>query len=104
VKIDYLEIRVGRRTSSPPQLGQVPFKISLVQRVQNVHSKEQIIASSVSFGKLTSHFSQLLFISNIAPCLRYFRTFIAKPSTIESYLLLLVTFGGVKFSEIIAIR
>jgi hypothetical protein len=55
-------------------------------------------------GKLSSHFSQLLFISNIAPCLRYFRTFIAKPSTIESYLLLLVTFGGVKFSEIIAIR
>src|ERR1700690_1679591 len=35
--------RTGRRTSSPPQLGQRPCSTVSAQCRQNVHSKEQII-------------------------------------------------------------
>jgi len=37
--------RIGRRTNSPPQLGQRPLKTLSVQLRQKVHSKVQIIAS-----------------------------------------------------------
>jgi len=49
----------GRATSSPPQLGQLPFNMSIVQLVQKVHSKEQILASVDSGGRSLSQHSQL---------------------------------------------
>jgi hypothetical protein len=50
--------RIGRRTSSPPQLGHTPRNISFAQVTQNVHSNEQIIARVESGGKSTSQHSQ----------------------------------------------
>jgi hypothetical protein len=35
---------MGRRTSSPPQFGHLPFRASRAQSLQKVHSNEQIIA------------------------------------------------------------
>jgi hypothetical protein len=64
--VRHLFRRNGRGTSSPLQFGQIPFKASSPQRVQNVHSKEQIMASMESVGRLTWQRSQLLLISNIA--------------------------------------
>jgi hypothetical protein len=50
--------RTGRRTSSPPQLGHRPLSTSSAQERQNVHSKEQIMASRESGGKSISQHSQ----------------------------------------------
>jgi hypothetical protein len=50
---------MGRRTSSPPQLGQQPPSTSSAQPRQKVHSKEQIRASGESGGKSRSQHSQL---------------------------------------------
>lgn len=65
MNVRHFGFRVGRWTNSPPQFGQVTFKISLAHREQKVHSKEQIVASLESIGKLASQRSQVLFISNI---------------------------------------
>jgi hypothetical protein len=70
--------RVGRRISSPPQFGQIPFKLSRVQRSQNVHSKEQIVASRESRGNATSQRPQLLFISNIASSPNAYRIYASR--------------------------
>ena len=52
--------RTGRRTSSPPQLGQRPPGRRLAaQSAQKVHSNEQIRASAASGGKSLSQHSQL---------------------------------------------
>jgi hypothetical protein len=53
-------VRRGRRTSSPPQLGQID-SIAAVQAKQNVHSKLQTQASP-SGASAAAHFSQLVFI------------------------------------------
>jgi hypothetical protein len=37
--------RMGRRTNSPPQFGQIPSNIVSTHRWQKVHSNEQIMAS-----------------------------------------------------------
>jgi hypothetical protein len=50
--------RIGRRTNSPAQFGQRPSSTPAAQDRQNVHSKEQIIASRESGGKSTSQHSQ----------------------------------------------
>ena len=49
---------IGRRTSSPPQFGQTPFRALSVQFLQNVHSKEQMQASIESGGRSRSQRSQ----------------------------------------------
>lgn len=51
--------RTGRRTNSPPQLGQTPPRTVVTQSAQNVHSKVQIIASGLSGGRSRSQHSQL---------------------------------------------
>jgi hypothetical protein len=51
--------RRGRRSSSPPQLGQTPFNCVSTQLTQKVHSKEQIRASTESGGKPMLQHSQL---------------------------------------------
>src|SRR6478735_7366340 len=53
------EGRAGRRTSSPPQFGQMPPRTSATQSAQNVHSNVQIIASELSGGRSLSQHSQL---------------------------------------------
>lgn len=50
--------RTGRRTSSPPQFGQMP-SLASAQSAQNVHSKVQMRASSESGGSVRSQHSQL---------------------------------------------
>ena len=50
--------RTGRRTNSPPQLGQVPACVPSAQLRQNVHSKLQIIASGEFGGRSQSQVSQ----------------------------------------------
>jgi hypothetical protein len=50
----------GRRTSSPPQLGQT-FFIAAEQASQKVHSYEQIIAMPTA-GSGWRHFSHSVFI------------------------------------------
>jgi len=50
---------IGRRTSSPLQLGQCPPSTPSAQSRQNVHSNEQIRASSEPGGKSRSQHSQL---------------------------------------------
>jgi hypothetical protein len=50
---------IGRRSNSPPQLGQRPCNTPSAQRRQNVHSNEQIMASCESGGKSVSQHSQL---------------------------------------------
>ena len=49
--------RLGRWRSSPPQFGQAPSV--LAQSTQNVHSKEQMRASSDAGGRSRSQHSQL---------------------------------------------
>src|SRR5262245_66001497 len=52
--------RTGRRTSSPPQLGQRPPGRRVdAQSAQKVHSNEQIKASAASGGRSLSQHSQL---------------------------------------------
>lgn len=50
--------RRGRGTNSPPQFGQRPESRSSTQRTQNVHSKEQILASLESGGRSMLQHSQ----------------------------------------------
>jgi hypothetical protein len=50
--------RRGRATSSPPQLGQRPPSTPSAHFTQNVHSKEQILASVESAGRSMSQHSQ----------------------------------------------
>jgi hypothetical protein len=50
--------RIGRRISSPPQLGHRPLSTPSAQPWQNVHSNEQIMASRESGGKSASQHSQ----------------------------------------------
>jgi hypothetical protein len=50
--------RIGRRTSSPPQFGQIPASRSVAQVAQKVHSNEQIRASRESGGRSRSQRSQ----------------------------------------------
>jgi hypothetical protein len=50
--------RTGRRTNSPPQLGQRPPSTVSAQLRQNVHSNEQITASTDSGGRSRSQHSQ----------------------------------------------
>lgn len=50
--------RRGRRTNSPPQLGQVPFNLIFAQSLQNVHSNVQILASVLSLGRSRLQHSQ----------------------------------------------
>jgi hypothetical protein len=51
--------RRGLRTSSPPQFGQRYCNTVPTQCEQNVHSKEQIIASDESGGRSRLQHSQL---------------------------------------------
>ena len=51
--------RRGRDTNSPPQLGQLPPSFDSAQEAQNVHSNEQIRASTDSGGRSRSQHSQL---------------------------------------------
>ncbi len=50
--------RMGLRSSSPPQLGQMPLSLSSVQLWQKVHSNEQMRADSESGGRSTLQHSQ----------------------------------------------
>jgi len=50
--------RAGLGCSSPPQLGQVPSSGPVAQAVQNVHSKEQIMACRESGGRGSEQRSQ----------------------------------------------
>ena len=59
--------RIGRRTSSPPQLGQMPSNTSSAQSAQNVHSYVQILASRLSGGRSRSQHSQFGRSASIAP-------------------------------------
>lgn len=63
--------RIGRRTSSPPQFGQVPEKWFCAQSAQNVHSNVQIIAAGEAGGRSQSQHSQFglnaSIISSIPP-------------------------------------
>jgi hypothetical protein len=51
--------RIGRTTSSPPQLGQIPLSFSTTQTAQKVHSKLQMRASGLSGGRSRLQHSQL---------------------------------------------
>jgi len=50
---------IGRRTKSPPQLGQIPWKRVFAQSAQNVHSNEQMRASAAAGGRSRLQHSQL---------------------------------------------
>ena len=50
--------RRGRTTNSPPQFGHFPPRTASLQRAQNVHSNEQILASGDSGGRSTLQHSQ----------------------------------------------
>jgi hypothetical protein len=58
--------RIGRWTSSPPQLGQIPRSLR-AQSTQKVHSKEQMRASAESGGRSRSQHSHPGRISSMAP-------------------------------------
>ena len=64
--------RRGRTLSSPLQLGHTPPRTPSLQETQNVHSNEQIRASSDPGGKSMSQHSQLGRSSSICVSL-YFR-------------------------------
>lgn len=51
-------VRVGRRTSSPPQFGHRPLRMPSAHVMQNVHSNEQMTASVASGGKSLLQHSQ----------------------------------------------
>lgn len=57
--------RTGRWVKFPPQLGQTLRSTLSAQDLQNVHSKEQIMASTASKAKGFLQFSQFGRISNI---------------------------------------
>jgi hypothetical protein len=57
----------GRRINSPPQFGHRPLSFSSAQVLQNVHSKEQILASSDSGARSQSQHSQFGFKSSMVP-------------------------------------
>jgi hypothetical protein len=59
------DVRIGRSTKFPEQLGHTFLKISSAQVIQYVHSKEQIIASFDVFGRSLLQCSQLGLIFNI---------------------------------------
>jgi hypothetical protein len=50
--------RVGLATSAPPQLGQTPCNTFSAHKAQNVHSNEQIRASTESGARARSQHSQ----------------------------------------------
>jgi hypothetical protein len=50
---------IGRRTKSPPQLGQMPCKRVSAQSAQKVHSNEQMRASTAAGGRSRLQHSQL---------------------------------------------
>ena len=50
--------RMGRRTNSPPQFGQVPASFVVTHDSQNVHSKEQMRALVALGGRSTLQHSQ----------------------------------------------
>jgi hypothetical protein len=57
--INFADGRRGRATSSPPQLGHDPRNGPSAQGAQNVHSNEQIRASTEPGGRLQPQHSQL---------------------------------------------
>jgi hypothetical protein len=57
---------MGRLTNSPLHFGQIPTRSSAEQRLQYVHSNEQIMASREAGGKAEPHFSHSVFISSIS--------------------------------------
>src|SRR5215210_8208382 len=56
---------MGRRTSSPPQFGHTPRKMSSAHSAQKVHSKVQILASVDPGGRSLSQHSQFGLICSI---------------------------------------
>jgi hypothetical protein len=58
-------MRVGRRSSTPPQFGHLPASGASAQAAQNVHSNEQMTASAESAGRERPQRSQLARISSI---------------------------------------
>ena len=58
-------MRVGRRSSTPPQFGHLPASGDCAQAAQNVHSNEQMTASAESAGRERPQRSQLARISSI---------------------------------------
>jgi hypothetical protein len=62
---------VGLGVNPPPQLGQTFCNFSSAHSLQNVHSKEQIIASVLSLGRGFVQFSQMGLISSIGVNLRW---------------------------------
>lgn len=62
MRLPYNVFLRGRRTSSPPQLGQTAF-IASVHARQKVHSKVQMNASPCG-SSFRPHFSQAVFICN----------------------------------------
>jgi hypothetical protein len=63
--------RRGRRTNSPPQLGQVPPKGPSAHATQKVHSNEQMRASRDSGGRSLLQHSQLGRRSSIVLLLKW---------------------------------
>jgi hypothetical protein len=59
--------RTGLRSNFPPQFGHLPCRRSSAHSLQNVHSKEQIMASRDSAGRSRLQHSQFGFMSNIGP-------------------------------------
>ena len=59
--------RMGRRSISPPQFGQMPPSGPSAQSAQNVHSKLHIRAFALSGGRSQSQFSQFGRSSSIQP-------------------------------------
>jgi hypothetical protein len=59
--------RTGRRTSSPPQFGHLPFSTPLAQSLQNVHSNVHIIAFVADGGRSRSQHSQFGRSSSMDP-------------------------------------
>jgi len=55
----FLDGRIGLGTNPPPQFGQTPPKIESTHAAQNVHSYEQMRASSESGGNALLQFSQV---------------------------------------------
>ena len=58
--------RTGRVKSSPPQLGQIPFRCISAHDLQNVHSNEQMSASLDCGGRSLSQHSQFGRISSMS--------------------------------------
>lgn len=61
---DFCAGRTGRETKPPPQLGQTFPRTLSTQVLQNVHSKEQIIASDESGGSGLLQYSHVGLSSN----------------------------------------